>query len=137
MKINEVPQDNANMLEGKTKEIQYALDENGNYQQVKSVGWEPKNIVMQQAWDEVNENIANALKEVKKGAKSPIYYFMHKNIMDLKILSEYTGFWKISIKKHFNPQHFNKLKPEQLQKYVEAFRLTSIKELTEFNAEQI
>ena len=78
MQKNEVPQDDEKMLDGKTKELQYALDENGQYVAVKSVGWMPKNIVMQQAWEEVNENIETALKEIADGKKSPIYFFMHK-----------------------------------------------------------
>jgi len=134
MKEHEVPQDDANMLEGKTREIQYAIDENGRYKQVKSVGWEPKNIVMQQAWDDVNENVKSALKDVLNGEKSPIFYFMHKNIMDIRILSEYTGFFRWTIKKHFKPEIFKKLSDKKLQKYVEAFRLSSINDLKDFDA---
>lgn len=134
MKENEVPQDDANMFEGKTREIQYAIDKDGHYKQVKSVGWEPKNIVMQQAWDEVNESTSSALKQVINGEKSPIFYFMHKNIMDIKILSEYTGFFKWTIKKHLNPKTFKQLSDKKLQKYVEAFRLNEINDLKEFDA---
>ena len=137
MKENEVPQDDANMLEGKTREIQYAIDKNGHYKQVKSMGWEPKNIVMQQAWDEVNENISSALKKVIDGEKSPIFYFMHKNIMDIKILSEYTGFFKWTIKKHLMPKGFKQLSNKKLQKYVEAFRLNEINDLKEFDARKV
>ncbi len=137
MKENEVPQDDANMLGGKTREIQYALDENGNYKQVKSVGWEPKNVVMQQVWDEVEETIQEALEAVKSGEKSPIYYFMHKHLMDVKILSEYTGFWRMTVKKHFKPKNFKKLSEKQLKKYAEAFRMQSINELTSFDAKQV
>jgi len=134
MKINEVPQDDAHMLEGKTKEIQYAVDENGNYTRVKSVGWEPKNIIMQQAWDEVNENIEMALNEVKAGKKSPIYYFMHKNIMTVSLLAEYTGFFGWTVNRHFKPSIFAKLSDKKLEKYAEAFQLNHIDELKNFNA---
>ena len=134
MKDYEVPQDDANMLEGKTREIQYALDKEGHYTQVKSVGWEPKNIVMQQAWDEVNERVKEALQKVKSGEKSPIYFFMHRNIMDIRILSEYTGFFRWTIKRHFKPSVFNRLSDKKLQKYAEAFRLNSINDLKHFDA---
>ena len=133
MRKNEVPQDDANMLDGKTKELQFALDEDGNYTEVKSVGWEPKNIVMQQAWDEVNENINYALEQVQNGYKSPIFYFMHKNIMDVKILSEYTGFWPFIIKRHFNPKIFAGLSNSKLEKYRKVFKLNSINDLKNFN----
>lgn len=48
MKSKDVPQDDANMLQGKFKEPVYSLDENGNYVVVPSVGWDPKNAVMQE-----------------------------------------------------------------------------------------
>jgi hypothetical protein len=136
MKKEEVPQDDANMLEGKTRELQYAVDENGNYVKVKSVGWETKNIILQSAWDEVTENTLNALKEVEQGKKSPIYFFMHKNIMDVKILSEYTGIWVFCIKRHFKPKVFKKLSDKKLEKYIKAFKLNSISELKLFNIDK-
>lgn len=134
MKETEVPQDDANMLEGKTREIQYAIDKDGHYKQVKSVGWEAKNTILQQAWDEVNEDTQTALQEVIDGKKSPIFYFMHKNIMDLSILSEYTGFFKWTIKRHFKPSIFKKLSDKKLEKYLEAFQLKTITELKKFDA---
>ena len=94
MKAKEVPQDDANMLEGKTHELQYAIDENGKYTAVKSVGWDTKNIIMQQAWDVENEKIQKALDLVLKGTKSPIYYYRYKCLMDIKIIAMYTGFSK-------------------------------------------
>jgi hypothetical protein len=133
MQKNEVPQDDEKMLDGKTKELQYALDENGQYVAVKSVGWMPKNIVMQQAWEEVNENIETALKEIADGKKSPIYFFMHKHIMDIKLLAEYTGFWKLKVKRHLLPRVFKKLSDKELTIYKEVFQLSSIEELKNFD----
>ncbi len=136
MKKNEVPQDDANMTEGITKELQYALDEDGNYVEVKSVGWEPKNIVMQHAWDEVKEDIKMAVKKIKIGEKSPIYFFMYTFMMDEKILSEYTGFWVITIKRHLKPSVFKKLSDDKLEVYRRVFKLDSIIELKEFNIDK-
>ncbi len=133
MKVQEVPQDDANMLEGKTKEIQFALDKNGNYTEVKSVGWEPKNIILQEAWNEVNENITNAINLVENGGKSPIYFFMHKNIMDIKLLSQYTGFCVFTIKRHLKPNVFKNLSDKKLEKYLKTFNLNSINDLKLFD----
>ena len=132
MKTNEVPQDDANMFEGKMHELQYAVDDNGKYTTIKSVGWGSKNIVMQQAWDIENEKIASALDLVQKGEKSPIYYFLFKCLMDIKILSLYTGFSRFKIRRHFKPKHFNKLTSEQLDKYAYAFGFKDKNELTNF-----
>ena len=136
MKTNEVPQDDANMLDGKTSELQYAVDENGNYTTVKSVGWDAKNIVMQQAWDTENEKIQKALDKVISGEKSPIFFFIYKCLMDMKILSMYTGFSRFAIKRHCKPKHFNKLNDQQLEKYAYAFGLDEISQLKNFTPEK-
>lgn len=129
MKANEVSQDDAQIFEGKTKSIQYAIDENGNYVEVKSVGLEAENIVIERAWEDVRESIQDALGEVKDGTKSPIFYFMKKEIMDLNILSETVGIAKWRIKRHFKPNIFAKLKIKTLEKYTKAFNLKNIESL--------
>lgn len=123
MKKNEVPQDDANMLEGKFKEPCYAVDEEGKYTTVGSVGWEAKNIVMQQAWDAVNEKVEEIKKRVEHGELSPIAYYMEKQLMDLSVLSGYTGYFRWKVKRHLKMKHFLKLKDHQLQKYADAFDL--------------
>lgn len=123
MKKNEVPQDDANMLEGKFKEPCYAVDEEGKYTTVKSVGWEAKNVVMQQAWDAVNQKVEEIKKQVEQGELSPIAYYMEKQLMDLSVLSGYTGYFRWKVKRHLKMKHFLKLKHHQLQKYADAFDL--------------
>jgi len=123
MKKNEVPQDDANMLEGKFKEPCYAVDEDGKYTTVKSVGWEAKNVVMQQAWDAVHEKVEEVKKSVEQGELSPIAYYLEKQVMDLSVLKGYTGYCKWKIKRHLKMKHFNKLKDHQLEKYADAFNL--------------
>jgi len=51
--------------------------------------------------------------------------------MDFQVLSGYTGFWKISIKKHMTPKGFSKLSDKKLAKYAEAFNIT-VDELKNF-----
>ena len=129
MKKNEVPQDDDNIFEGKTKSIQYAIDENGNYVQVKSTGFEAENIALKQAWEEVNEKIEEAYNLVKKGEKSPVYYYMHKEIMDFGILAETVGLPKWRVKRHTKPKVFAKLNDKILEKYRKAFNLKTIDDL--------
>jgi hypothetical protein len=121
MKKNEVPQDDANMLEGKFKEPCYAIDENGKYTTVGSVGWEAKNIIMQDAWDEVDQRIEKVKQQVISGYFSPIAYYMEKNLMDVKILAAYVGLWRFKVKRHLKMKHFDKLNDEILAKYAETF----------------
>lgn len=122
MKKEEVPQDNG-LLEGKTRDVCYALDEQGKYVQVLSVGWEPKNIAMKQAWEVIEEQIEAVRQQVREGKQSPLAYHMEKNLMDLQLLSEYSGFSGRNIKKHLTPEGFGKLSERELQKYAEAFNI--------------
>jgi len=128
MKKKDVPQYASEIFEGE-KFIQYAVDEDGNYVQVKSDGLEVIETTLMQAWDEVNEEMKFALEDVKNDKKSPIYYFMKKEIMDIQILSETTGISSWKTKRHLKPNIFKKLKPEILEKYVKAFKLSDINEL--------
>jgi hypothetical protein len=117
MKINEVPQD-GNILEksGEVRDVCYAVDENGEYKQIISVGWEPKNEAIKFAWSLVEEE-AEAIKcNVKAGKLSPLAYHIHKNLMTPEILASYTGFTKREIKRWCKPRHFNKLDKEKLEK---------------------
>lgn len=121
MKKEQVPQDDANMLEGKFREPCYVLDDEGKYTTVRSVGWEPKNIVMQDAWDEVNHRIEKVKQSVLNNEKSPIAYYMEKNLMDTKILASYVGLWRWTVKKHLKMKAFNKLDDTILLKYADTF----------------
>lgn len=132
MKSKDVPQDDANMLQGKFKEPVYSLDENGNYVVIPSVGWDPKNAVMQEAWDNVNEKIENARQNVLSGKSSPIAYHIEKNIMDIGLVAKYMGIRKWRVKKHLAPKHFAKLSDDMLEKYAKVFSLSK-EELVDIN----
>ncbi len=121
MKKEEVPQDDKNLTEGKFRDLCYAVDENGNYVQVLSSGWEPKNIVIMQAWENVNEKAEKARTDYKNGKVSPLVFHMECCQMDIKLLSSYTGFSKSKIKDHFNPKAFQKLTTSELETYADAF----------------
>ncbi len=123
MKVDEVPQDDANLLEGKTRDVQYAIDENGKYITVKSVGWDPKNTIMQQAWEVEKKKIRQAKKLVMDGIKSPLYYHMFRCLMNVKLLSSYVKLPRYKVKRHFDPKIFSKLSAQILDKYVYAFGL--------------
>jgi len=125
MKTKDVPQDDANMMQGKWKDPIYTLDENGNYTTSYSLGWETKNAVMQHAWDEINDKVEAVRKEVIAGKVSPIAYYIEKHIMDIGLLANYVGLWKWTVKKHLKPKHFNKLSDERLEKYAAVFQLST------------
>ncbi len=124
MKKDEVPQDNANILEGKLRVLKYAVDNNGEYTKVPSSGWEPENIVLSQAWEDINEKVDAVKKRVLADELSPIAFYMEKQMMDIKMLSGYVGFWPFKIRRHLKPKHFKKLSQYKLKKYANAFQIS-------------
>ncbi len=130
MKKEQVPQDNEGLHEGKFRDLCYAVDDDGNYVAVHSTGWSPKNEAMKQAWEEIHIKIDEARKKVINGELSMLAYYMEKNIMAIKLLSQYTGISRRKIRKHMKPDIFANLEMEVLQKYTDAFNI-SMEELTD------
>lgn len=124
MKIDEVPQDKDLINAGMRKDVYYALDENGEFVQVLSTGWEAKNTVILQAWEAVNEEVKKALSEVKAGRSSPLFFHMVKAQMDIKLLSKYTGFSRAEVKRHCTPEGFSKLGEKEYETYARVFMIT-------------
>jgi hypothetical protein len=132
MHVNEVPQDPKDFKEGeKLRKLVYAVDNNGNYTGINSAGWDAENTAMKQAWDAVDEALADTEEKVNQGVLSPIAYFMQKNLMDISLLAKYMGKWKWQVHRHFKPAVFNKLSDDQLQAYATIFNIT-IEELKDF-----
>ncbi len=122
MKHNELPQDKS-ALSDTTRELCYVKDNDGRYCTELSTGWEVKVGALNSAWEKINENVIIAKEQVVLGQKSPLYYLMIKNLMDLNLLSKYTGFFKFRIKQHFKPAVFKKLNDKKLKKYADAFNI--------------
>lgn len=124
MDKDKVPQDDSNVLEGKLRVLKYAVDENGKYTRVSTVGWEPENIVLSQAWDEINEKVEAVRKRVLANEISPIAYHMEKQMLDIKMLAQYVGYFSIRVKWHLKPRVFKRLSVKQIEKYANAFQIT-------------
>lgn len=128
MKVEEVPQD-AEYLEGTViRDLTYALDADGRYRAVQSVGWTPKNEALEVTLGSIDEECREIAERVKAGQTSPLEYYMAKNIMSIELLSRYTGIAKRKIRKHFAPDAFARLDDGTLAKYAEALRI-SVEEL--------
>jgi len=125
MKEKEVPQDDEGLLDGKLREVCYAVDEDGNYVTVLSTGWTPKNAALKQAWADINERIELTRQSVMSGKVSPLAYYMEKNIMDIKLLAKYTGIPGWKVRRHLKPGIFVKLKDEIIGKYALALDITT------------
>lgn len=131
MKKEDVPQD-PSALVGITRDVCYVKDANGKYTTDLSIGWDVKKQALDNAWDDIKERVTEAALQVKNGEISPVFYFMELKLMDLTLLSGYTGFWKWTIKRHFKPSVFKTLSDTKLISYAKAFDI-SIEELKNFH----
>lgn len=127
MNVNEVPQDSRDHLkhDGKIRKVVYAVDKDGKYTGVNSEGWEAENEALKQAWDDIDETLAEIERKVRAGELSPIPYYMQKNLMDLSLLATYAGKWKWQVKRHFRPDIFGKLDKAMKDKYASIFNITT------------
>jgi hypothetical protein len=124
MKIKEVPQDGAILESTEVRDVCYALDEDGTYKEVLSVGWSPKNEAIQFAWSAINEESAKIRQEVIEGKLSPLAYHLSRLVMTPRILADYTGFSTRKIKKFCRPELFAGLNHEVLEKLAGALNIS-------------
>ena len=134
MKKEDIPQD-PSALNKLTKEVVYAVDSSGNYTTELSTGWEVKATALNVAWEDIEQRIAKAKQKVLNNEASPLLYFIELRLMDIGIVSAYTGFWKWTIKKHLKPEVFKNLSEEKLEKYARAFNV-SVEELKTMNVHE-
>lgn len=123
MKKEEVPQDESYLSKAHVSEINYAVDEDGNYTKVNSSGWNTKTIALNESLQVLEERLQETLRKVKNNELSPIAYFMELHKMDVPILASYVGIWQWRVKRHLKPKHFKKLKEKTLHKYANVFEI--------------
>ena len=134
MKKEDVPQDLSSL--GKiTKELCYATDESGKYTTELSRGWDIKISALDTAWQDIKDRVTLARQLVLNDKASPILFFMEKGLMDIGIVSAYTGFWKWTIRRHMKPAVFKRLSDKKLQRYAEVFNV-SIDDLKSMNVHE-
>ncbi len=126
MKLEEVPQEKKNFKDGHNapKKVLYVTDRDGSYTQTNSDGWDAENVILEQAWEEIDSQLEQALKQVKDGQLSPIGYYIIKNRMDVGILAAYMGKWQWQVKRHFRPSVFASLSTTMLNRYATLFNIT-------------
>jgi len=122
MQKKDVPQD-VGLNKGLT-EITYAVDEDGSYVQVPSLGWEPKNIANQQAWGLIRKEITLAIEQIRAGERSPIAYHMARNLMTVGLLASYAGVSRWRVRRHLKPAGFSRLDRSMLERYANVFGIS-------------
>lgn len=123
MQKENIPQDKS-ALDKFTKEVCYATDGSGKYVTELSRGWEVKATALDITWKDIEQRVAEAKQKVLKKEASPLLFFMEFRMMNIGLVSDYTGFWKWQIKNHLRPSAFEKLSEKKLQKYAAAFNIS-------------
>ncbi|MFO7368689.1 MAG: hypothetical protein R6X09_00280 [Bacteroidales bacterium] len=124
MKIEEVPQDKGYMIDGRISDLNYAVDEHGKYVSRQSRGWLPKNEAMTMAWDVVFERVEEVREKIISGELSPLAFYMELHVMDISILSGYTGIAKWKVKRHLKMKNFRKISRDKMVRYAEVFGIS-------------
>lgn len=122
MKVDEVPQDQG-MIDGDLQEVCYAVNEEGRYVLAQSAGWEPKNVVNDQAWDLINEKLATTMANIRAGKQSPLAYHMVRNQMNVGLLAKYVPYGRLRVWWHLRPKVFDRLTSKVLKPYADLFDL--------------
>lgn len=133
MKISDVPQDDIKTTQGEKRAV-YAVDDDGNYTQTSTKGWEVEEIVLSQVIGDFEERARVAASRVKNNETSPVEYFMYKNWMDPLTLAQAMGLYRWQVKRHFKPGVFIKLNDAILAEYARIFRI-SVDALKNFHGE--
>ncbi|RPD42671.1 hypothetical protein [Chitinophaga barathri] len=124
MKKDEVPQDGDNLHHGTFKQLFYAVDNSGDYTTASSVGWEPENVALDQAWEEVEKRVAETRAKVEAGTVSPIAYYMERTLLDLPLLASKAGKWGWQVKRHMQPGVFKNLSTTMIARYADIFGIS-------------
>jgi hypothetical protein len=123
MKVQEVPQDNG-MIEDYGHEVCYAVDDQGKYVLAPSLGWEPKNIVNELAWDLIHQKTKETIEQIHNGKLSTLAFHMANNQMDVKLLAKYVHLPRRKVKRHLKPEGFKALETDLLQRYADIFNIS-------------
>lgn len=119
MKLDKVPQDNSSTYANNSKAV-YATDDEGNYSVTSSTGWAVEEAVTKQALNEYQRLATEAHQQVREGLRSPLYYHMYAQRMDLMVLAQSMGWFQWRVKRHMVPSVFVRLSAKTLQQYSEA-----------------
>jgi hypothetical protein len=94
--------------------------------------WEEKFEVSDLVHANISQELEKIRQQVHDGKLSPLAYHIYHNFygsaFDISVLASYIGIPKRHIKKHLNPENFNRLGEDTLKKYAEIFDI-SIEEL--------
>jgi len=105
------------------REMHYSFDPENGFRKKVDYQYPGNQVIIQQSWDAAESRLKEVSNKIKAGELSCIAWYMEKNLMELPMLSSYTGFMKWRIKRHLKPRVFRKLKPRILARYAAVFEI--------------
>ncbi|RZJ32436.1 MAG: hypothetical protein EON85_01045 [Brevundimonas sp.] len=123
MKTDEVPQDPSLTHTGLRK-LFYAVDSQGDYAEVQSVGWDVESYATLAAVEVLNQQRDDAWARASAGLTAPLEFHMYQRRMDRASFAAATGFWRWRTSRHFRPAVFARLPDKILNRYAEVLGLT-------------
>lgn len=92
-----MPQDGGAVYEGTLRRVTYAVNEDGVYESVKSIGWDAEIAATEVSRGFDNDRIRDAWEAARAGRTSPLPYHMAVARMDRLLLSVETGFLRLTV----------------------------------------
>jgi len=121
MKKEEVPQDQG-LQEGHPF-IRYAVNEKGEYEQVKSLGWSAVNAANDFGFAYLNREQHQAWEVVSRGERSPLHYYMTLRMMEPSEVAQYMGSWTWVVRRHLKPSVWASLSEAIIARYAALFKV--------------
>jgi len=130
MRPDEVPTQSAPLYEGVIKAA-YALGPDGRYTIVPNGGTETEVTVTEEAVAWFERQAAAARRRALAGETSPLEYHMYRQRLDVAALSQVTGYWRLTVRRHLRPSNFARLPREKLEHYARAMGIPDPEQLRE------
>jgi hypothetical protein len=109
----------------------YAIDDDGKFIAVRSVGWEVTNFLSIQAAEEVRSKIMSKMEAVKQGRLSPLSVHMIARGLGPSSLAKASGINWLKVRLHLMPWFFNRMSAADTKRYAEVFSIDPLR-LSEF-----
>lgn len=99
----------------------YAVDEDGKFVAVRSVGWGVTNLLSIQAMEEFRSKIELKMEEVKQGRWSPLAVYLVVSGLSPASLSQVSGVSWLKVRLHLRPWFFRRMSAADARRYAEVF----------------
>ena len=105
------------------RELHYSFEPGKGYTRKVDYHYAGNQVIIKQSWDEAEKRLKEISAKIREGHLSPIAFYMEKNLMEIPMLADYTGYMRWRIKRHLKPLVFSKLKHETLSNYATVFNV--------------